>query len=146
MRRWLRRLLKSGEPQAADAEAASAQLREAERTLEQSFRNAVLPGLWQARDVLNAEGFAAIVEHNEHWAQLIAATDSGSGCVYNVEGRFYHKPSFAFPALHGETSRPQYPVLHLECQGQVREWRPEHVAPDDIALDAETECRKWLTW
>ncbi|MBK5936183.1 hypothetical protein CCR81_05095 [Halorhodospira halophila] len=130
----------------ADAEAAQAQLRDAEQQLEQSFREAVLPGLWRARDTLIAEGFAALVEHNEHWARLMVATDSEGSCVYTVEGRLYHKPSFAFPALHGDTARPQYPVLHLECQGQVREWRPEQVDAETVAADAEGECRKWLNW
>ncbi|GEM_PF-5852729 len=146
MRRWLRRLLNSGEPQMADAEAAQAQLREAEQILAHSFQEAVLPGLWQARDVLNAEGYAAIVEHNEHWARLTVAGEPDCGCVYTVEGRLYHKPSFAFPALHGDTARPQYPVLHLECQGQVREWRPEQVDAEAVAADAAAECRKWLSW
>lgn len=145
MRQWLKRLL-GGEPLARDDRAAIRAERDAEHELAVCFRDAVLPGLGRARDALNQAGYAAILEHEDHWARLIVAEEAGTGSIYTVEGRLYFRPSFAFPALHGDPQRPQYAALHIECQGHVREWRPSHCDAEAIAADAEAEIRKWLSW
>lgn len=129
-----------------DPRAAARQRRKGERALAQRLEEQVIPALEAARDHLESEGLAATVERKDHGVRLVVVRDEDTYCVYEVTGRLYHKASFSFPNLHGRSDRPQYPVLHIECDGLAHEWDLERCTYEAIHDDALEKCHKWLDW
>ncbi|WP_290653632.1 hypothetical protein [Aquisalimonas sp.] len=145
---WLervRKVLRRKETVRDPDRAAQAEIAAGE-ALAHCFRESVLPALGAVRDRLNEEGYAATVEAQDRQARLTAVRDEATYCVYQVEGRLYHKPAFAFPALHGKPDRPQYACLHIECEGQSQEWDIRHCSYEALYEDALGKCHRWLEW
>ncbi|QIT54966.1 hypothetical protein HC341_06910 [Aquisalimonas sp. 2447] len=145
LRRWLLRLLRRRE-RVRDARKAHRSRQRALDQLEACLRDSVGPALAAVRDTLNEEGYAAALERLERGYCLRVVRDDQHFCVFRAEGRLYHKPFFAFPALHGPVDRPQSVRLIMGCEGNERVWQLRHCRYDAIYQYALDECRKWLNW
>ena len=142
---WLRRLLLRRE-RFRDAPKAHRSREDAEQALDDCLRECVGPALAAVRDTLNEEGYACALEEGERSFCLRAVRDNEHFCVLRAEGRLYHKPSFAFPALHGNPERPLSARMRLGCEGNEREWQLQHCNHDSVYQFALHECRKWVDW
>ena len=145
LQRWLRRLLRRRE-RLRDPRKARRSRQHALDELDTCLGNCVAPALAAVRDRLNEEGYAAALEQENRGFCLRVVRDDEHFCVFRAEGRLYHTPSFAFPALHGTIERPQSPRLVLGCEGNEHAWHMRHCDEDAIREFALAECRKWLDW
>ena len=143
--RWLRRLLRRRE-RVRDARKARTARRRAEENLDACLHDCVAPALAAVRDKLNEEGYTAALERDDRTLRLRVVRDEEHFCIFTAEGRLYHKPSFAFPALHGNPGRPQSARVCMGCEGGEREWDLRHCGYEAIYEYALSECHKWLDW
>lgn len=127
------------------AQAARAK-RAAARILRDCLEDVVRPALQAVGDHLSGKGLSATVDRHDGGLRLTVVKDEANYCIYEVNGRMYHKPSFAFPNLHGNPDRPQYPMLHIECEGLSHEWSAERCTYEDIYEDALARIHRWLEW
>lgn len=127
-----------------DDERERASREAAREQAERCLHACALPALTDVRDALIAQGFSPGITQGEKWLQLEVEREQQSLYRYCLEARTYHKPTFAYPALHGNPARPRQARLYRWCSGQIREWLAARCDRDSLYADALAQCRKWL--